>query len=40
MCGGQSGMIVHVVNDVVERIEPNNWNPNNYSIVSTDFSKG
>jgi hypothetical protein len=40
MCGGQSGMMVHVVNGVVERIEPNNWNPNNYSIISTDFSKG
>jgi thiosulfate reductase/polysulfide reductase chain A len=24
----------------LEKIEPNNRNPNNYSIISTDFSKG
>ena len=40
MCGGQSGIMVHVVNGVVEKIEPNNWNPNNYSNISTDFFKG
>jgi thiosulfate reductase/polysulfide reductase chain A len=40
MCGGQSGIMVHVVNGVVEKIEPNNWNPNNYSNISTDFYNG
>ena len=37
MCGGQSGILVHVVNGVAEKIEPNHWNPNNYSNISTDF---
>jgi len=40
MCGGQCGIMVHVVNGVVEKIEPNNWNPNNYSNISTDFFRG
>jgi thiosulfate reductase / polysulfide reductase chain A len=40
MCGGQSGILVHVVNGVVEKIEPNHWNPNNYSNISTDFFNG
>src|SRR5712691_752462 len=40
MCGGQSGIMVHVVNGVVEKIEPNHWNPNNYSNISTDFFNG
>ncbi|MGB9601759.1 MAG: twin-arginine translocation signal domain-containing protein [Verrucomicrobiia bacterium] len=40
MCGGQSGILVHVVNGVVEKIEPNHWNPNNYSNVSDDFFDG
>src|ERR1035438_542000 len=40
MCGGQSGIMVHVVDGVVEKIEPNNWNPNNYSNISTDFFDG
>jgi thiosulfate reductase/polysulfide reductase chain A len=40
MCGGQSGIMVHVVNGVVEKIEPNNWNPNNYSNISSDFFSG
>ena len=40
MCGGQSGILVHVVNGVVEKIEPNHWNPNNYSNISTDFFEG
>ena len=40
MCGGQSGILVHVVNGVVEKIEPNHWNPNNYSNISTDFFDG
>ena len=40
MCGGQSGILVHVVNGVVEKIEPNHWNPNNYSNISSDFFNG
>jgi thiosulfate reductase / polysulfide reductase chain A len=40
MCGGQSGILVHVVDGVVEKIEPNHWNPNNYSNLSTDFFDG
>jgi thiosulfate reductase/polysulfide reductase chain A len=40
MCGGQCGILVHVVNGVVEKIEPNNWNPNNYSNISSDFFRG
>ncbi len=40
MCGGQSGILVHVVDGIVEKIEPNNWNPNNYSNISTDFFDG
>lgn len=40
MCGGQSGILVHVVNGVVDKIEPNNWNPINYTNVSSDFFKG
>lgn len=40
MCGGQSGILVQVVNGVVTKIEPNHWNPNNYSNISTDFFDG
>ena len=40
MCGGQSGILCHVVDGVVEKIEPNHWNPNNYSNISTDFFDG
>lgn len=40
MCGGQSGIMAHVVDGIVEKIEPNNWNPNNYSNISTDFFNG
>ncbi len=40
MCGGQSGILVHVVDGVVEKIEPNHWNPNNYANISTDFFQG
>lgn len=40
MCGGQSGILVHVVNGVAEKIEPNHWNPNNYSNISSDFLDG
>jgi thiosulfate reductase/polysulfide reductase chain A len=40
MCGGQSGILVHVVNGVVQKIEPNHWNPNNYGNVSTDVFDG
>ena len=37
MCGGQSGILCHVVDGKVEKIEPNHWNPNNYSNISSDF---
>lgn len=40
MCGGGSGILVHVVNGTVEKIEPNHWNPNNYANISTDFFDG
>lgn len=40
MCGGQCGIMVHVVDGVVEKIEPNNWNPNNYANVSSDWFDG
>ena len=40
MCGGQSGILAHVVDGVVTKIEPNHWNPTNYSNVSTDFFDG
>ena len=40
MCGGQSGIMVQVVGGVVRKIEPNHWNPNNYSNISTDFFDG
>ncbi len=40
MCGGQCGILCHVVNGVVEKIEPNHWNPNNYSNISSDFFAG
>jgi|GEM_PF-9018 len=40
MCGGQCGILCHVVNGVLEKIEPNHWNPNNYSNISSDFFDG
>jgi thiosulfate reductase/polysulfide reductase chain A len=40
MCGGQCGILAHVVNGTVTKIEPNNWNPNNYANISTDFFDG
>jgi thiosulfate reductase/polysulfide reductase chain A len=40
MCGGQCGINVHIVDGVVEKIEPNNWNPNNYTNISTDWFDG
>lgn len=40
MCGGQSGIMVHVVDGTVDKIEPNHWNPNNYSNISDDFFDG
>jgi len=36
-CGGQCGIMVHVVEGRAVKIEPNPWNPNNYSNISTDF---
>lgn len=40
MCGGQCGILCHVVDGVVEKIQPNNWNPNNYGNISSDFFDG
>ena len=40
MCGGQSGIFAHVVDGVVTKIEPNDWNPCNYSNISSDFFDG
>ncbi|GIW13281.1 MAG: hypothetical protein KatS3mg062_0720 [Tepidiforma sp.] len=40
MCGGQCGIMVHVVDGIVEKIEPNNWNPNNYTNISADWFDG
>jgi thiosulfate reductase / polysulfide reductase chain A len=40
MCGGTSGILAHVANGVVDKIEPNHWNPINYSNISTDFFEG
>ena len=31
---------MHVVDGVVDKIEPNHWNPNNYSNLSSDFFDG
>lgn len=36
-CGGQCGIMAHVIDGKVTKIEPNPWNPNNYSNISTDF---
>ncbi|OGN85784.1 MAG: hypothetical protein A2X23_04365, partial [Chloroflexi bacterium GWC2_73_18] len=36
-CGGQCGILVHVVEGKAVKIEPNPWNPNNYSNISSDF---
>lgn len=36
-CGGQCGIFAHVVEGRVVKIDPNPWNPNNYSNISTDF---
>ena len=40
MCGGQCGINVHVVDGIVDKIEPNNWNPNNYTNISSDWFDG
>lgn len=40
MCGGQDGIMVQVVDGVVNRIEPNHWNPAGYTNISSDFLKG
>ena len=36
-CGGQCGILAHVVEGKVVKIEPNPFNPNNYSNISSDF---
>ena len=40
MCGGQCGILVQVIDGKVNKIEPNNWNPNNYTNISSDFFDG
>jgi len=37
MCGGQSGIMCRVIDGRVVKIEPNPYNPNNFSNISTDF---
>ena len=37
MCGGQSGIMCRVVSGRLVKIEPNPYNPNNFSNISTDF---
>lgn len=37
MCGGQSGIKCRVVNGKLVKIDPNPYNPNNFSNISTDF---
>jgi thiosulfate reductase/polysulfide reductase chain A len=39
-CGGQCGIMVHVVEGKAVKIEPNPWNPNNYANISSDFFDG
>ncbi|MCM8832346.1 MAG: molybdopterin-dependent oxidoreductase [Candidatus Omnitrophica bacterium] len=39
MCGGQCGIFVRVINGKVVKIEPNPYNPNNFSNNSDDFFK-
>lgn len=40
MCGGQDGIMVQVIDGVVNRIEPNHWNPAGYTNISSDFADG
>ena len=37
MCGGQSGIMCRVVDGRLVKIDPNPYNPNNFSNISTDF---
>lgn len=39
MCGGQSGIKVHVIDGTVVKIEPNEFNPIGIHNISTDFEK-
>jgi len=39
MCGGQSGIKVHVVDGTAIKIEPNDFNPAGLHNISTDFEK-
>lgn len=39
MCGGTCGIFVRVINSKVIKIEPNPYNPNNFSNNSEDFFK-
>ena len=40
VCGGQCGINVQVANGLVNKIEPNNFNPLNYTNMSADFFEG
>ncbi len=37
MCGGQSGIMCRVVDGRLVKIDPNPYNPNNFSNISSDF---
>jgi len=37
MCGGQSGIMCRVVDGKLVKIDPNPYNPNNFSNISSDF---
>jgi len=37
MCGGQSGIMCRVADGKLVKIDPNPYNPNNFSNISTDF---
>jgi len=37
MCGGQSGIMCRVIDGKLVKIDPNPYNPNNFSNISSDF---
>jgi thiosulfate reductase / polysulfide reductase chain A len=39
MCGGQSGILVNVIDGIVRKIEPNPYNPNNFTSHPEDYFK-
>ena len=38
MCGGQTGVYAHVLNGIVEKIEPNKYNPVGVCNISSDYT--